>query len=121
MSEEKQMSDDWTTNPEWQRWVKDVRKNLVPAMRGSAYVMSLVPHDNEPDVKFAVELGMAIMMDKPIITVVEPGSKPSRHLVRVSDAILEVNPDAPDAAAELAGRVKEAMRQMGLEQKRGGS
>jgi hypothetical protein len=80
---------DWTDDdPDWERWARRVHDDVVPQMRSSAYVMSLVP-DGEPDLKFAVELGLTIMFDKPLIAVVAPGARIPDKLVRVADAIVE--------------------------------
>lgn len=44
------------------------------------------------DVKFCVELGASIMLDKPILAVVRPGVKCSKKLMTVVDEIIEGDP-----------------------------
>jgi hypothetical protein len=44
-------------------------------------------------VKFALELGFSIMLDKPIIAVVGHGAKVPAKLVQVADSIIEMDPD----------------------------
>jgi hypothetical protein len=90
---------DYADDPAFRAWQKRVREDLVPKLRDSAVVMSLVP-TGPTDIKFAVELGLSIMMDKPILAVVAPGTKVPDKLVRVADRIIE-----GDIATE-AGRVK---------------
>jgi hypothetical protein len=46
-------------------------------------------------VKFAVELGFSIMLDKPIIAVVAPGTQVPGKLVAVADEIVEGVPGQP--------------------------
>jgi nucleoside 2-deoxyribosyltransferase len=84
------MSDDWTQHdPErWSEYARHVLDEMVPMMRDSAVVCSLVP-TGETDVKFAVELGMAIMLDKPIVLLVHSGTKVPARLARAADEIVE--------------------------------
>lgn len=87
---------------EWERFVRHVREDAVKKIDGSAMVASILP--NEPDVKFAVELGFAIMLDKPILVIVPPGreGKIPEHLRWVADQILEVDIDTVAGQEELA-------------------
>jgi len=62
--------------------------NLVPLLKDASVTVSLVP-TGETDLKYALELGLSIMMDKPIIAVVTPGAKVPSRLLRVADAIVE--------------------------------
>lgn len=79
-------------HPDFLRWAGDVLTNLVPKIEGSSVAVSLVPQD-EGDVKFAVELGLSIMLDKPIILAVHPGQRIPDHLVRAADEIVELDAD----------------------------
>ena len=82
------MTDDPFDDPDVQAWARHVREELVPKLRGSAASVSLIPR-GDVDVKFAVELGMSIMLDKPIIAIVTPGTPIPDRLARVADVILE--------------------------------
>lgn len=84
------MSDDMWNDPDLQAWVKDARQNLIPRIEGSDATISLVP-DGEGDIKFAVELGLSIMMGKPIIAVVIDNRKLPDKLVQVADAIIHMH------------------------------
>lgn len=81
-------------DPDVQEWARHVREDLVPKVRQSAVGVSLVTAA-EPDVKFAVELGMMILLDKPIIAVVYPGVVVPEHLTRAADALVEGPTDSP--------------------------
>lgn len=72
----------------WDEFVADVRMNLIQKMVDSAMVMSLVPSEDF-DVKFAVELGAAIMLDKPIVVVAIQGRDVPPGLRRVARAVIE--------------------------------
>lgn len=75
-------------DPEWLAYAERVIDKLVPMIRDSAINVSLVPTGGA-DVKFATELGLSIMMDKPIIAVVPPGTKVPANLVKVAVEIIE--------------------------------
>jgi hypothetical protein len=81
---------DWMDDPEAQAWARRVLDDLVPKLDGSAFTVSLIP-TGPADVKFAVELGMTIMLDKPIIAVVQTGTQIPEHLARVADEIVEMD------------------------------
>lgn len=73
-------------------FVRQVRKNTVPKMKQSAYFMSLVPEGpDQVDVKFAVELGMCLMLDKPLMLVISPTTHVSDRLRGIADLIVEVD------------------------------
>jgi hypothetical protein len=77
-------------DPEFNEWAARVKRELVPKLEDSACTISLVP-EGETDVKFAVELGLSIMLDKPIILVVRPGTKVPAKLALVAADIVEVS------------------------------
>lgn len=102
------------TGPEWQAYVDNVERNLVPQITNSGASIALVPK-GPVDVEFATQLGFMVTMDKPIIAVVAPGSKPSKKLVLVADAIVELDMDDPDMAARLAAAIKSAVEKIDSE------
>lgn len=77
---------------DWERFVRHTREHTVKGMMSSAFVMSLVPN-GEPDIKFAVELGLAIMLDKPIIAIVMKGASCPERLRSVVDGVVELEED----------------------------
>lgn len=94
----------WDTE-EFKAYATHVRTTLVPMIEGGAIGASIVPVNPEDvDVKFAVELGLMIMMDKPIILIVQPGTKLSGHLVRAADEIVELGPNMGEAIHAFAAK-----------------
>lgn len=87
------MSDPFT-DKEWERYADRVLGDLIPKLRDSAVVVSLVPR-GRADVKLAVELGFSIMLDKPIIAVVQPGTPIPAKLMAVADAVIEGSANDP--------------------------
>jgi hypothetical protein len=95
------MSGDIRDDPEFIEWELHVRKSVVPKMADSALTVQLFPN-GEPDIKFAVELGLSILLDKPIIVVCEPGQILPDKMLQVADKVVEVdwrgNPQATQEA-----------------------
>ena len=82
----------------FEAWEEYVQLEIIPMLQASAASISLVPRGST-DVKFAVELGLSIMMDKPIIALVRPGSSIPAALARAADELVEVDiKKDPDAA-----------------------
>lgn len=104
--------DDPWQDPGMLRWMKRAETDLVPKLRGSAISASLVPEEGKTDFKFAVELGLSIMMDKPIIAMVQPGQVLPERMIRVADAIVELDMNDPDGTGR---RLKEAVDRLGLD------
>ena len=96
---------DWAQDPRFLMYAQHVRDELIPMLRGSGATLSLVPPDNQLDVKYAVELGYTIMLDKPIIAVVTRDAKMPDKLAKVADAIVEGEVNDPDFQARLAAAV----------------
>lgn len=91
------LPDDPFQDPQWLEYADHIRKELIPMIQDSAITMSLVPGDGQVcDPKFAVELGYMIMLDKPIIAIVNPGAKVPPKLTLVADEIVEGDINDPD-------------------------
>lgn len=101
------MSNPWD-NIEAQRWVRHIRSDLVPKLEGSGAVVSIVPSDGgEGDVKFWVELGASIMLDKPIVVVVAKGQPVPAKLRLVADEVVEIQ--SWDEVSADEGPIREAI------------
>lgn len=91
----------WDQEPEWQEFVRHFREDAVSKMTESAFVMHLVPDAEKFDVKFAVELGASIMLDKPMMAVVMPGTEVPPKLRLVCDHIVELDVDTEEGRQKL--------------------
>jgi hypothetical protein len=109
------MSDDAWQEPNTQRWVRHVLDDMAPKLAGSAATISLVPDSNGPgegDVKFWVELGAAIMLDKPIIAVTFDGRTVPERLRRVADEVVELTGGvSAESSEELAAAIQRVVGQ----------
>lgn len=80
---------------EWEAFARNALEDLVPKLQGSMCTVSIVPRDTA-DVKFALELGFSVMLDKPIIAVIPPGRQVPSKLARIADEIVEGDPGDDD-------------------------
>lgn len=79
-------------HPAARAWAQRVVDEVLPMIRDSAASVSIVPDlAGVTDIKFAVELGLSIMLDKPIILAVAPGRAIPERLARVADEIIELD------------------------------
>jgi hypothetical protein len=93
---------------EWDRFVDHTREHTARGMAESAFVMSLAPK-GKPDIKFAVELGLAIMLGKPLLVVQMPGTEVPPKLRQVADLVVMADLDTEDGQRLLAAKVKKFM------------
>lgn len=99
-------------NPDgWPAFADRAIRELVPKVTNSAYCMNLFPSGGTEmgrnDIKYCVELGMMILMDKPIILIVPPGMNVPDKVVRVADAIIEMSMDDERFKQRLADTIDE--------------
>lgn len=95
---------------EWDAFVEHFRRDTLEKLAGSALVMSLIPKTGF-DVKFAVELGAAIMLDKPILAVVPAGQRIPAKLRQVADEIVDADIDVADGQRRVAAALERLVRE----------
>lgn len=98
--------DNLSHDPDFKAWAADVHDNLLPKLKASAITVSLAPN-GETDIKYAVELGLSIMLDKPIIVVAEKGQELPSRLQRVADRVIYADFRTEAGRAEVARALKE--------------
>ena len=92
---------------QWEAFVKHAREQTVAKMSDSAFVTSIVT-GGEPDIKFALETGLALLLDKPIVLLVVHGARIPPKLRAIADGIIEVDDlDTEAGAREVARQLKE--------------
>jgi nucleoside 2-deoxyribosyltransferase len=82
--------DNWDQEPAVRAWLHRANRELRHMVKSSTYTIALMS-GGEPDSKQAVELGFMILLDKPIILAVTPGTVVPDKLVKVADRIVEVD------------------------------
>lgn len=111
------MSDSVSDDPGWKAFADRAIKELVPMVDDSAYCVSLIPRkpEDRSDIKFCLELGLMLMLDKPIIMVIAPGSKVPDKVVQVADAIIEMNTNDEKFMDRLKATIDEVQARLGLD------
>lgn len=97
---------------EWEEFVSHCSDELQPKLEQSGFVMSLVPDPDKIDVKFAVETGMAILMDKPIVIIAVPGTPIPEKLRKVADEVLVIDIRSEEGQREVARVVARMMNKL---------
>lgn len=88
--------------PEFTEYAEHVVNDVLPKMNGSTAFVSVVPDDGVGDVKFATELGFAIMLNKPIIAVATTGVAVPDGLRRVANAVVEGDMSTQEGMDEMS-------------------
>jgi hypothetical protein len=101
---------DWSDDPDAQEFLLHAERQMAPMMRDSAAAVHLMPTSGEGDPKFWVELGCAIMLDKPLIVIVPQGSYVPRRLWAVADEVIDVPVTGPDQ--ETADKIVAALKKL---------
>ncbi len=95
------MPGDVWDDPDVRAWAQRVVDELLPMLEDSALTISVVPDQaGVDDIKFAVELGLSIMLDKPIILAVVPGRPVPAKLAKLADGIVEFDVDRDPAGTQ---------------------
>jgi hypothetical protein len=84
------MSDDLWDDPDVKAWLESAARDMLPKMKNSA--MSIAIFSGKVDPKFCLEIGAAILYDKPIILLVTEDAQLSPALQRVAAAIVRGHP-----------------------------
>lgn len=99
------------THDPWQetevrKWAHRFEREVLPKIKNSTIGISIAPTDGDFDVKFAVELGAMIMLDKPILViaavgqVIPPKLMAIAHRVVYADMTTEAGQEAVMAAIQ---------------------
>lgn len=92
----------------WDSFVAYQREHVLRAMSESSMMVSIVP--KEVDIKFAVELGMGIMLDKPILALAQHEDDVPPKLRRIADRVVIADVDTEDGQA----LIEQALQEMGV-------
>jgi hypothetical protein len=104
------VTEDPFASDEWQRFVEHTQRETVTQIAGAGAVLSIVPESGKADIKLAVELGLGIWFDKPLVILVHPGQEIPNKLRQVADAVVEADIDTEDGKL----RLMEALDRLGL-------
>lgn len=76
-------------NRGWKDFEQHVRTITMPKMRDSSTVLLIAPSmDGEFDVQFAVQIGAAVLLEKPLLVIAMTGRSIPPKLERIADRII---------------------------------
>jgi hypothetical protein len=73
---------------EVKKYFQRFEREVLPHMRDSTFTIAIAPR-GEIDAKMCLEIGAAVLLDKPIIVAVSDGAAVSANLKRVATEIVE--------------------------------
>ena len=83
-------------------YLEHARVEMFPKLKNSAMSLTIV---GNPDPKLCLELGAAILFDKPIIALVFDGRAVPANLARVATEIVQTSMGDPDASNKIQGAI----------------
>lgn len=95
--------------PGMRRIYAHLTHRVKPIIEQSAVVIVILDSSDNVNAKLAVELGLAMLLDKPIIALITPGVCISDKLSRLIDSIIQLQP-AYGHNAELTREIKRLAR-----------
>lgn len=105
------MADDHETDRAWARYTEAFRRDVLPHLLSSACMVAIADEWTLEtiDLRAATEMGLMLMLDKPLLVLVPKGEQPPAALRRAAREIVwDWHPD--DEAAQ--DRLAEAMRRV---------
>jgi hypothetical protein len=109
------MTPDWLESldpderAEWDRFVEHFRRDALEKISGSAAFVSIVPA-GDFDVKFATELGAAVILGKPLLAIVTPDTEVSPKFRSVCDEIVVADVDTGLGREKIAAAIRRLSR-----------
>ena len=86
-----------------EKFFEHAKKTLFPKIKGVTLSVTIL---GEPDPKLCMELGAAILFDKPLVVVVPPGRECPANLKRVASAIVEGDMNTPGMMEKVTSAIK---------------
>jgi ribosomal protein L23 len=102
---------EWSDSKEFKEYAEHILKEMVPAMKDSAVVMTIAPDAGQHDIKIAVEIGYSILLDKPLIVIASPGRHIAERLLRIADHVITGDITTDAGKEEIARALKHLMNQ----------
>lgn len=94
---------------EWRKFIAEVTGGLFPKVASSGFGVTFI-EPTEVNAMFAVQLGVLIMHDKPILALVAPGVKIPEKVARVVDEFVEMESlDDPTAQERVQAAITRMM------------
>ena len=86
-----------------EKFFAQAKQELFPKLKGAALSLTIL---GEPDPKLCMELGAAILFDKPLIVIVPPGTNCPANLKRVAGVIIEGDMNTPGMMEKVTSAIR---------------
>lgn len=93
--------------PEEELWLLQAAQQNYDKIKNSGVFLSLFNHDMTKDAVPCLQLGLAMMLDKPIIVVARPDETIPENLKKVATAIYQGDLSSPEFQAFLGKQLSE--------------
>lgn len=100
----------------WNDYTGAFKRDVLPSLLSSAFMLSIgtTPDPGTMDLRAATELGLMLLLNKPLLLVIMPGEEIPAALIRAAAAVVRVSgtDDAADQAL-IAAAVREMVGEGG--------
>jgi hypothetical protein len=90
---------------EFNSWLKDAVERNYEELRGSSIYLGLCPDSMKKDPLPALQLGLAMLMDKPIVILAKDGEAIPENIRKVAREIVRFDLGDPDSAKDRLAEV----------------
>lgn len=96
----------------WRDYTRAFRRDVFPHLVSSAYMIHVgeTANASSPDLRAATELGLMLLLGKPLVLVVPIGETVPAALLRAADVVID-DADMNDPATQ--DRIVDAFRKLG--------
>jgi len=99
-----------TLTPQDKKYLTNIIKRNIGPMKESRVFLSLFSEDMKKEPIPILQLGMAVLMDKPIALMVKRGAKVPKHIIKIATAIEYLEDDSPQSIQKVTSSLMEKMR-----------
>jgi hypothetical protein len=85
----------------------DAENRIFPQMMGSMYVLGVMA---KPDIYLALQVGLALVLDKPLILLIPPETWVSPRLRSLADIVVDGDIGDPAVKEKMRAAVQKIMR-----------
>jgi len=101
----------------FQRLRDKARGDIIPKMTNSAMVFCPIFSDKDKDIWMALQLGLALLLDKPLVVLGTDNAELPARLRQVADVVIEASSmQEPGLADKVAKATAEMLRKKGTVQ-----
>jgi hypothetical protein len=95
----------------WDVYTKEFKRDVLPSLLSSAFMLSIgtTPDPENLDLRAATEMGLMLLLNKPLLLVVLPDQEIPAALIRAASGVVRVSGTDDDADQAL---IAAALREM---------